>query len=352
MQVEQLSAAARLVSPDPTQGGLETQLAVCSDHLVSLAERRPRPVAGTTYEALADLVNQVRDSGYIEAKWVAAAAPVKEEAEPKQEEQSEPAQLEVVSNGVHPVTIEETKEDINEVVEPQPVAEIVAPAPMGCPDPAMAAAPVVPTLPVAPTVPEPSFNFLQESEIDLESPHMDPAVVMVHPARHPPGLQQMVAVGPGQQVILAQPISNGHPSVAPTHPFTPQEARQAAAVPTDPRAPRVPDSTPQHAEPTPSPPGKPQAFASAAGGPSSAEKPTAPQLEPEIQVGTWGEEEEGRGGRGGRGGGRGNSRGGRGYTRGRGDSRGYRGGGGDRGERGERGGRGERRYDDRGGRGG
>ena len=32
---------------------------------------------------------------------------------------------------------------------------------------------------------EPSFNFLQESQIDLESPHMDPAVVMVHPAKRP-----------------------------------------------------------------------------------------------------------------------------------------------------------------------
>merc|ERR1719481_1741234 len=32
---------------------------------------------------------------------------------------------------------------------------------------------------------EPSFNFLQESQIDLESPMMDPAVVMVHGGRKP-----------------------------------------------------------------------------------------------------------------------------------------------------------------------
>jgi len=45
---------------------------------------------------------------------------------------------------------------------PPQVAEVLKPVP----------API-------PPVPEPSFNFLQESQIDLESPHMDPAVVMV-----------------------------------------------------------------------------------------------------------------------------------------------------------------------------
>ena len=50
--------------------------------------------------------------------------------------------------------------------------------------------PVVAPMPVE----APSFNFLQESQIDLESPHMDPAVVMVHHgqrppvAAHPPGM--------------------------------------------------------------------------------------------------------------------------------------------------------------------
>lgn len=42
---------------------------------------------------------------------------------------------------------------------------------------------------------EPSFDFLQDSQIDLESPHMDPAVVMVHPPKRPP-LQVHVAIWP------------------------------------------------------------------------------------------------------------------------------------------------------------
>merc|ERR1712001_111014 len=36
------------------------------------------------------------------------------------------------------------------------------------------------------TAQQPSINFLQESQIDMESPHMDPAVVMVHHSAPPP----------------------------------------------------------------------------------------------------------------------------------------------------------------------
>merc|ERR1711936_519992 len=51
------------------------------------------------------------------------------------------------------------------------------------PNPPQVAEVVQPVPAPLPPVPEPSFNFLQESQIDLESPHMDPAVVMIHPPK-------------------------------------------------------------------------------------------------------------------------------------------------------------------------
>ena len=123
----------------------------------------------------------------------------------------------------------------------------------------------------------------------------------------------------------------------------------------DPRAPRVPDGTPQHADPSPTKSSPPSSrltynqsgYAAAAGG--------ANNKIPDNEIGTWKpegveeEEEDSRGFNGerrrGRGGGRGAGlgRGNRGYSRGRG-------GGGDRGDRGGyRGGRGgpERKFDDK-----
>ena len=265
-----------------------------------------------------------------------------------------------------------------------------------------------------PVVPEPSFNFLQESQIDLESPHMDPAVVMVHPAKrpqqvqhHPPGIQaggyvdqsrhmlqhmhiqqqqqQQIMLAHQQQAVVATvadnkfgssrnsafdaPVKTGAPGMTMTNGHHPPGHQQTSpsdrpAPSTDPRAPRVPDGTPQHADPSPNKapvfnsaaaaaPSQPAGYAAAAGGAANGKQP-------DTEIGTWrpdgavnGEEEEeesrhngdkGRRGRGG--GGRGFGRGG-GGNGGKGYSRG-RGGGGDRGYRGGRGGGGERRqYDDR-----
>merc|ERR1719167_1403651 len=56
---------------------------------------------------------------------------------------------------------------------------------------------------------ESSFNFFQESQIDLESPHMDPAVVMVHPSKK-----------------SAAPIQQGVPPGIPSLTFTNQLFQQ------------------------------------------------------------------------------------------------------------------------------
>merc|ERR1711881_163033 len=82
--------------------------------------------------------------------------------------------------------------------EPSPVKEIppAVPQPTGgvaaapIPNVATATPPVFPApphmFPAPSTTQQPSINFLQESQIDMESPHMDPAVVMVHRTAPPP----------------------------------------------------------------------------------------------------------------------------------------------------------------------
>merc|ERR1711963_255033 len=57
---------------------------------------------------------------------------------------------------------------------------------------------------VAPTPTAPGINFLQESQIDMESPHMDPAVVVVHHSAPP--TQGQASLPPNQQ----------HPSITTT----------------------------------------------------------------------------------------------------------------------------------------
>merc|ERR1711936_475054 len=80
------------------------------------------------------------------------------------------------------------------------------------PNPPQVAEVVQPVPAPLPPVPEPSFNFLQESQIDLESPHMDPAVVMVHPPKR-----------------TAVPVHQGVPPGIPSQTFTNQLFQQSLA---------------------------------------------------------------------------------------------------------------------------
>ncbi|KAG8186753.1 hypothetical protein JTE90_027652 [Oedothorax gibbosus] len=56
-------------------------------------------------------------------------------------------------------------------------------------------------------VPESSFNFLQESQIDLDAPHMDPAVVAVHQMAPP---TTNFPVYPSLPPPEEAPVANGH----------------------------------------------------------------------------------------------------------------------------------------------
>ena len=70
-------------------------------------------------------------------------------------------------------------------------------------------APQVPqqmTVPVAPTAP--GINFLQESQIDMGSPQMDPAVVVVHHTAPPTQGQSALPLGAQQPTNIATTVQN------------------------------------------------------------------------------------------------------------------------------------------------
>ena len=70
-------------------------------------------------------------------------------------------------------------------------------------------APQVPqqmTVPVAPTAP--GINFLQESQIDMGSPQMDPAVVVVHHTAPPTQGQSALPLGTQQPTNIATTVQN------------------------------------------------------------------------------------------------------------------------------------------------
>jgi len=493
-QLSQLQQFQELATPnreDLSKGSFDKQVAASAEHLVNLAEKKTRAVVGTTYQEVAQLIDMIRESGYIEAKWANdSSANTENGADDVTQDTVEDEEEELVVEETSDLKEDETSVEIKEsqtnghfgsVEEEEAKANMLGQTIAAASEPQADPLPVFPNPPQVaevvqpvpaplPPVPEPSFNFLQESQIDLESPHMDPAVVMVHPPKRtavpvhqgvPPGIpsqtftnqlfqQSLAGLTPAQQQALlaqqqaiiaqqqaaaaaaqqqqaaaqqqqqaaanssqqdyqnllqqrqaaekrssekfassynsafdppqSQPaqkvapgVANGPPGQQPA-PFTQngpsaaQEQRQAgteqqqpafsgqpvameqrADAPVDPRAPRVPEGTPQHAEQpksSPSPQSRPAGYAAAAGG----------NKQPDTEIGTWkpegiqdwNEEEEdnrwggdkGRG-RGRGGGGRGFGRGNRGYSRGRGDR------GGDRGHRGGDRGRNDRKYDDR-----
>jgi len=377
-QLAQLQQFGELVNPWGElrdKGNFDKQVNISAEHLIQLAEMKNKSVAGTTYHDLNNLISNIRESGYLEGRWTKDQSPAggnDPQDGPVENEEEDVDQANDNGTETNGHNIEENNKMLGQtsVIEAEE-----APATQ----PSQGTTESVPAPTQVKQEAGPSFNFLQESQIDLESPHMDPAVVMVHPAKkpvQPPGMtgqqadkaRQMMhhlhlqqqqhqvlleetKLSTGQNAAFDGPIvANGVSSQSSNPPFP--QSKEISAPGTDPRAPRVPDGTPQHLDASPaktSPPSSRLAYhqsgyAAAAGG--------ANNKIPDNEIGTWKpegmdeEDEENRGYNGerkrGRGGGRGGvpGRGNRGYSRGRG-------GGSDRG--GYRGGRGggERKFDDK-----
>ncbi|KAG1666333.1 Caprin-1 [Nymphon striatum] len=157
-----------------------------SEHLVNLIDSKTKEVCGTTYKEINQVLRQIIESNYFDKNDSG-----KEECQKESKYKNE---------------VEKEKDDniASEEVEPA-----ITPSQQTPPT-------QVPTADTEVSHPPgqynnnqqqnarntANFNFLQDSEIDLESPHMDPAVVMAHPmAPAPqPAIPSNVPFGQGNNV--------------------------------------------------------------------------------------------------------------------------------------------------------
>lgn len=324
-----------------------------ADHLINLADGKPKKVVGgkLTYKTMNELLNLVKKSGYnFESAIITVngSAPVQangvskktmtngksSNADAKPQEQQQPKQQPAAPQPQVPQPTAAAPAPAPQVV-PMPVTQ----AAMFPPPPHMsfvpqqqpggsAPAPAPPAATgVAPTT-QPSINFLQESQIDMESPHMDPAVVMVHHTAPPPTTSggppfNQIFIPPTTLAALQQQHFGGH--------FQPQQKFQQQPVPQQHHVETVSpvekieaqQQPPQQQQkisedleqPQQAQPSKPPGYASIAAGLKENKNEVKDEMPP---IDDWNEEiakeeennEMSRDYRGGRGGGRGRGRGG------------------------------------------
>jgi hypothetical protein len=68
-QIQQFQELATPNREDLSKGSFDKQVAASAEHLVNLAEKKATAVVGTTYQELAELIDLIRECGYVEAKW-------------------------------------------------------------------------------------------------------------------------------------------------------------------------------------------------------------------------------------------------------------------------------------------
>ncbi|XP_065305122.1 caprin-1-like [Dermacentor albipictus] len=235
--LDQLDQLYKLVAPDREEcepGTFPSLLTQAAEHLVALLDARPRPLLDTTYKALREVLLEVQHSAYFSGTsgedTTPAAPPSEEDATATEEEEQQPQEVPLVTGDESPVS--EVPEPLVEQPQqpqlPQPVA--AAPSPLREVEPTTipvapvsAATTAPPPLLPADTIPESAvvaeatslvpgrLDFFQESQIDLESPHMDPAVVAALPSVPAMAPPPAAIVQPAGFVLTAGP---------PPHPAT------------------------------------------------------------------------------------------------------------------------------------
>lgn len=201
--LNQLDELYKLISPSRDgETNYTDQLTTASDHIVNLIEAKEKEVVGTTYKDLKEMIDMIGDCGYFEN------APSEEEGVEEsgerdfvvvdQSDAPHPDSVEVQASLPPEVTeqqqqLEQTNSAIHVTQQPeldtlteadsffsksQPQQQTLENPPSQEMNPAYTR-----QRPFQEIVSEVqgNFNFLQESTIDMESPHMDPAVVAAHP---------------------------------------------------------------------------------------------------------------------------------------------------------------------------
>ncbi|CAG7704213.1 unnamed protein product [Allacma fusca] len=136
-----LDEFASLISPDRDSPEYLKQVDSAAEHIALLFQGKTKAVAGKNYKEIQTLLLSISSCEYFDPKNLVITAEEPQQPEP----------------------------------EPQVTIPPVAPVPVIDPVPAQIIHPQ-----------ESTYNFMQESQIDIESPHMDPAVVSVSSFAPPP----------------------------------------------------------------------------------------------------------------------------------------------------------------------
>ncbi|XP_078670278.1 uncharacterized protein LOC144910742 isoform X3 [Branchiostoma floridae x Branchiostoma belcheri] len=251
-QLTQLDELYKVINPETEEGtSFCSQQADASEHVLCLLDARDKEIAGTTYKDLRELLQEVVNCPYWD-KMHAQPEPAAENGPPQDEQQEEeeeeveeeappqqvPQQEEFVAVETEDITtVEET--EVQEPLAPEPPQEPLVPNQtsasmadsmfaMTAAQQAMVVRPQRSLDEVLATV-QGSFNFMQESLIDRETPthSMDPAVVAAQPSMSgppkpitpPPSVQQK-----------EQSQQTGYPQQAPAQ--VPQAPRTITPPPT------------------------------------------------------------------------------------------------------------------------
>lgn len=222
--LEQLDVLYKLVSPSMEgESSYESQLTAASEHLVNLLDARDRELNGTTYKALNELIEKINNCNYFDS------TSKKEEQEPLEDEkkdsieeapiedkienveQEDGSTLQVPEHTVQP-NIDEplTKNTENPVAIPGPAASVglsaqnhdnLAQSLPAEQDDSFFTTPSYngqrAFTEIVSSVQGP-FDFLQDSHIESQAPHIDPAVVAVQPMSMPAMSQQSLGMEFGQ----------------------------------------------------------------------------------------------------------------------------------------------------------
>ncbi|KAL5007767.1 hypothetical protein ScPMuIL_016573 [Solemya velum] len=190
--LNQLDELYKLISPNrDTEADYLLQLHHAAEHLVNLLDGREKEVVKTTYKELKELIVLIGTCGYFEnAKKSEESVDVEPEFSKEVptntdiplSETPEQTQVPIMENvsGEEP-RVESPVQEITSI--PEDSDELEPPNSFFSTDPYPRQRPFQEIMSTV----QGSFNFLQESTIDMESPHMDPAVVAAHPMPTPLG---------------------------------------------------------------------------------------------------------------------------------------------------------------------
>lgn len=222
----------------------EQQVVAASEHLVGLLDGRNKEILGTTYKELKDLIFRIHDCGYFNQTRTENVANGEEEEVEDVEAAEGDEEADAQSSAVEETRPEDDCKPVQEESGSVLNLERTSPQPQDAlegqnasPDDNSIFSTFTHNQPYTEVISstQGSFNFLQESQIDLESPHMDPAVVSTHPmipptARQYPTQQAaeaFVAQFQSQHVMneAQLPARGPSPTTIPTPTSTPQASQ-------------------------------------------------------------------------------------------------------------------------------